>query len=81
MKKVFKFSILIVAILLLFINVKMNVNGNKLEGVSMSVNALSAQADPYCFYKISDGKCYCAVWDVNCPFPCPNGNNSQVCME
>lgn len=79
MKKVIKISLVAVAALLLFLNVGLNLNGNKVEGINLTTNAQTAQADGECYLSIQFMQCFCKVLDYYCVGLCPNGYTEMLC--
>ena len=70
MKKVIMISFAAVAALLFFLNVDLNLNGNKVEGMNLSTNTQIAQAFDHCELEFDDFLCYCESHDGYCGEVC-----------
>ena len=80
MKKVIKISLAVVAALLIFLNVSLNLNGNKVEGMNLTTTTQIAQAwDGYCYYIVYSGDCFCKSEYYPCGGICPSGSNGSLC--
>jgi hypothetical protein len=68
MKKVIKISLAVVAALLIFLNVSLNLNGNKVEGINVTMKTKSAAA-------------YWCWLDLNAKVWCYPTNSGYYCGE
>jgi hypothetical protein len=82
MKKVLKFSLVAVAALLFFVNVNLNLNGNKVEGAKLSTDIQTAQADGQCYMWSYNYACYCSSSTWYCIASCrPSGMCADIVVE
>jgi hypothetical protein len=79
MKKVIKMSLVAVAALLIFLNVSLNLNSNKVEGLGLSTNIQIAHADANCFYHPFFEDCMCMTHYAQCGGVCPQGMTFDIC--
>lgn len=70
MKKVVKISLVAIAALLFFLNVSLNLDGNKVEGLSLTSKAQIAQAEGQCYMHPTNFYCYCMPLSYYCVATC-----------
>jgi len=80
MKKIIKIILVAVTFVLFFLNVNLNIVGDKVEGLSLVVSTQTAQAwDPNCWLNCAYTDCFCFWGSAPCGGLCPNGPTGAPC--